>query len=338
MGANHAHMQNPSSNGILEEFRIEFLACWQGLPNKGFFLTLLVAWLALFQWLGSSTMGYVRTSSLLEWMYNAFSAGGGVLAADEGYGVLIPFVVLGMFWLKRRDLMALELRTWWPGLVLVAFGLALHMLGYLVQQPRLSVIGMFTGIYGLTGLAWGLGWLRASFFPFFLFAFCVPLGSLAGIVTFPLRLLVTRLVELMCHFVLAIEVIRDGTILKDPTGHYQYEVAAACSGIRSLVATLALGVILGFFSFKKWWKRLAMIAAAFPLAVVGNLLRMLAIVIAAEIGGQSAGNEVHEGGPFGIYSLLPYVPAFFGLLWLEHYLREKSPGSPAAKPLEPKAA
>ncbi len=324
-------MQDQSGNGILEEFRIEFLDCWQRLPNKGFFLTLLVVWLGLFHLLGSSTLGYVRTTSLLAWMYNAFTAGGGLLEADEGYGVLVPLVVVVLFWLKRRELMAQELRGWWPGLLLVVLGLSLHVLGYLVQQPRLSVFGMFTGIYGLTGMAWGWGWMRASFFPFFLFVFCVPVGSLAGFVTFPLRLLVTRLVELICHFILSIDVIREGTILKDATGHYQYEVAAACSGIRSLVAIVALGVILGFFSFKKWWQRLTMVAAAFPLAVVGNLLRMLAIVIAAEYGGQSAGNKVHEGGPLGLYSLLPYVPAFFGLLWLEQYLRGK-PARPADPP------
>jgi len=331
-------MQTQSSNGILEEFRIEFLDCWQRLPNKGFFVTLLVAWLALFQWLGNSTLGYVRTSSLLEWMYNAFTARGGVFGADEGYGVLVPFVVLGLFWLKRRELMALDLKTWWPGLALVGFGLFLHVLGYLVQQPRISVVGLFSGLYGLTGLAWGRGWLRASFFPFFLFVFCIPLGSLAELVTFPLRLLVTRLVELVCHYLLFIDVIREGNILRDPTGHYQYEVAAACSGIRSLVATVGLAVVLAFFSFEKWWQRLAMLAAAFPLAVLGNLLRMLAIIIAAELGGQSAGNEVHEGGPLGIYSLLPYVPAFFGLLWLERRLGRKPPAPGNPQPAEAGAA
>ena len=330
-------MQDQSGIGILEEFRIEFLDYWRRLPNKGFFLASVVVWLALFNWLGSSTFGYVRTTSLLAWMYNAYTANGG-LAGDEGYGVLVPLVVLVLFWLKRRELMGLELRTWWPGLVLVVFGLALHILGYLVQQPRLSIVGMFAGIYGLTGMAWGWAWMRVSFFPFFLFVFCVPLGSFTGFVTFPLRLLVTRLVELICHFVLSIDVIREGTILKDATGHYQYEVAAACSGIRSLVAIVALGVILGFFSFRKWWQRLAMVAAAFPLAVAGNLLRMLAIVIAAEVGGQSAGNYVHEGGPGGVISLLPYVPAFFGLLWLERFLRGKYEMPVASAPMEVKEA
>ncbi|HSU54997.1 MAG TPA: hypothetical protein VLT36_13140, partial [Candidatus Dormibacteraeota bacterium] len=62
---------------------------------------------------------------------------------------------------------------------------------------------------------------------------------------------------------------------------------------------------------------------AIPLAIAGNVLRMLTIVIAAEMGGQTSGNYVHEGGPFGIISLMPYIPAFIGLLALGHWLREQ---------------
>jgi hypothetical protein len=50
-----------------------------------------------------------------------------------------------------------------------------------------------------------------------------------------------------------------------------------------------------------------MVASAFPLAVLGNLLRMLTIIIAAEMGGQEWGSYVHEGGPGGVFSLLPYL-------------------------------
>ena len=65
-----------------------------------------------------------------------------------------------------------------------------------------------------------------------------------------------------------------------------------------------------------------LIASAFPWAILGNLVRMLAIIIAAELDGPGAGNYVHEGGPLGILKLLPYVPAFAGLFLLGHWLRE----------------
>lgn len=332
------YMEAEPNNGVLEEFRIEFSDCWQRLPNKGFFLGLLAAWLALFHFLGNSTLGYIRTPSLLVWMYNAFTSGGeGLLNAEEAYGLLIPFVVLALFWVKRKELMALELQVWWPGLLIVAAGLFLHVLGYGIQQARISVVGLFTGLFGLMGLAWGLPWLRASSFPFLLFGFCVPLGSLVDPVTFRLRLLVSQLVVWVSHFIFAIDVERDGNILMDSARRYQYEVAAACSGIRSLLATFALAVILAFLSCNKNWKRLVIILSAVPLAVLGNLLRMLAIIISAEIWGQGAGNYVHEGGPLGIFSLLPYVPAFLGLLLLEHYLKDR-PATPTPSGLRPQTA
>jgi len=272
----------------------------------------------------------------LRWMYLTNNAGlGGILDSEGAVSLLIPFVVLFLLWLKRKELLSLPLRLWSPGLFFVAAALCLHLLGYAVQQPRISIVALFAGIYGLTGLAWGPDWMRASFFPFFLFGFCIPLGSLAEPISFRLRLLVSQMVELVSQYVLQIDIIRDGNILRDPSGRYSYEVAAACSGIRSLIATLAMCVILAFVSCRKPWKRLVMIASAFPLAMLGNLVRMLSIIVAAEIGGQSSGNWVHEGGPLGVFSLLPYLLAFGGLLFLEHYLREQ-PGLPQAPQLEAK--
>ena len=334
-------MDNQPTDGILEEFRIQFLECWHRLPNRGFFFILLAAWLALFQFFGNATLGYIHTPSLLRWMYNAYQPPVEHSTTDDAHGLLVPFVVLALFWWKRQQLMALPLQTWWPSLGLVGLGLVLHVAGYSLQEARISIIGMFTGIYGLMGLAWGLAWLRGSFFPFVLFAFSVPLGSLAEPVTFPLRILVCRLVEFVSHYILMIDVQRVGTQLfappdpANPAGQYQYDVAPACSGMRSLIATVGMAVIYGVLSFPSWWRRLALIASAFPLAALGNLVRLLTIIIAAEIGGQKAGNAVHEGGPGGIYSLLPYIPAFAGLLLLGHWLGEAGvrPSRGAAPPI-----
>ena len=322
-------MDKQTTNGVLEDFRIQFLECWQRLPNKGIFFALLVAWLALFHFLGNSTVGYIPTPSLLVWMQVVYGPGFGGDGSEDSHGKLIPFVVLALLWWKRDQLLAQPLRMWWPGLLLVALALVLHVLGYMVQQPRISIVALFTGIYGLTGLAWGPKWLRESFFPFFLFAFCVPLGWSAVSITFPLRLLVCRLVELFSIYILQIDIVRVGTALLDPTGRYHYDVAAACSGIRSLFATVAVAIIYAMLSFRPWWKRGVLIVSAVPLAVIGNTVRMLTIIVAAEVGGQEAGSYVHEGGPFGILSLLPYVAAFAGLLLLGHWLRDSEPKTAA---------
>ena len=323
--------ENTVENGILEEFRIEFLDAWNRLPNKGFFFVLLAVWLGVFQFLGNSTLGFVHSPSLLKWMYDVYRPSSGGLESEDQHGLFVPLIVLGIFWWKRKELIGLSLRTWSPGLVLLGLAVIMHVLGYLVQQPRISIMALFTGIYALTGLAWGPKWLRATFFPFFLFAFCIPLGTLAQPITFRLRLLVCQLVEAVSHYVMAIDVIREGTALRDPTGHYQYEVAAACSGIRSLVAISLMATVYAFCLSHGFWRRLIILASAIPLAVLGNLARMLSIVIAAEIGGQKLGDSIHDST---IFSMLPYIPAILGLFFLGRFLNEKSQRLPSEERAE----
>jgi len=311
-------MNGTQPNKASQSFWQDTVDCWRRLPNKTFFFVLLAAWLALFQFWGNSILGYIHTPSLFSWMsesYNAHSP-----AADDGHGDFIPFLVVGLLWWKRKELLAQSLDLWWPGMLLLVVAMVLHVMGYVLQQPRISIVALFTGIYALMGLSWGRAWLQKSFFPFFLFVFSIPLGDQAKFITFPLRLLVCQLVELVSHWILGIDVMRIGTQLIDPSGAYQYDVAPACSGIRSLVAIFLLATIYGFMAFRSTWRRIFLMALAFPFAVLGNLLRMLCIIIAAELGGQGAGNYVHEST---FISLVPYIPAIFGLLWVGRWMEKR---------------
>jgi exosortase len=304
------------------DWRTDTMECWQRLPNKAFFFALLAAWALLFQFWGNSILGYVHTSSLFAWLYSIYNVGGADTATDDSYGNLIPFLVVGLFWWKRKELLALPLNIWWPGLLLLAAALLLHIFGYVVQQPFVSVVALFAGIYALMGLAWGRAWLRHSAYPFFLFVFSIPLTAHLNFILFPLRLFVCWLVEMVAHLV-GIGIIRQGTQLMDPSGAYGYDVAAACGGMRSLIAVFLLATVIAFGLLRAPGKRIFLITLAVPLAILGNMLRLLAIIVAAEIGGQHVGDYVHEGGPFGIISLLPYVPGMVGLLWAGRWLERR---------------
>lgn len=290
---------------------------WRSISNKLFFATLLAAWLALFQFLGNSILGYVHTHSLFAWLYEGYNSPNP--ANDDGTGNLIPFLVIGLFWWKRKSLVALPQQVWWPGIILVAAAAGLHLIGYVVQQPRFSIFALFTGIFGLIAMTWGRAWVREGFFPFWLFIFCIPLGPFILPVTFPLRILSAWLSAGMANL-LTIHVVRVGTQLMAADGSYQYDVAAACSGMRSLVAIFLLATIYAHLTFRSPGKRLFLMALAFPLSVLGNFTRLMCIIFAAEIGGQSAGNFVHENS---FFSLIPYVPAIFGLVLIGRWLAKK---------------
>jgi exosortase len=285
---------------------------WVQIPCKIFFFTLLILWIVLFQFWGNSILGYVHTASLFGWLYNLYNLDA---EQNDSYGNIIPFLVVAIFWWKRKELLALPLALWWPGLLLLAAAILLHIFGYLVQQPVVSVVALFLGIYALTGLAWGSQWLRRSYYPFFLFVFSIPMTAHLSFILFPLQLLMSWLVEMVTHLI-GLSVIRHGTQLVDPSGNYGYDVAAACAGMRSLIAIVLLATVIAFGTLRGAGKRIFLIALAVPFSVLGNMLRLLAIIFAAEMGGQKWGDYIHEGGPLGLISLLPYVPGILGLLWI----------------------
>lgn len=302
----------------------ELRACWAALPNKGLFFGLLIPWLLLFHFLGNASFGYVPSASLFRFMATSYQDNP---ISDDGHGVIIPFLVVGILYWKRHELLSQPLQAWWPGLILVSFGLLAHMLGYVVQQQRLSIVGLFVGLYGLSGMVWGPRWLVATFFPFFLFVFMVPLGSLTVKVTFPLRLMVTWIVEHLFNLVFGIGVIRSGTQLFNSLGSFQYDIEAACAGMRSLIAIFLISITYGFLVFRSTWKRLVMVAASLPFAVIGNVLRLSAIVGCGEMWGQQAGKYVHDSP---IFSMIPYIPAIIGVIWIGRWL-EKTELQPAGK-------
>lgn len=293
---------------------------WRSLPAKVFVFGLLGAWFLLFQKLGNSTFGYVDTASLFGWLNYSYAN-----SQDDEMGRYMPFLVLALCWWKRDELVSVPKAPWAGGVAILAGALVLHLLGFMIQQARLSTVGFYLGVYGVLGAFWGRRFLQAIFFPFFLLAFCVPVGTLADTLTLPLRMIATAITAWVSQVGLGVALIRSGTQIFDANGTFQYEVAAACGGLRSLTATVALASIYAFISLERPWKRLVMIASAFPLAVAGNVLRLTTIILAAEAFGQKAGNWVHDNG---LLSLLPYVPAFLGLGLLGNWLRE--PGSGGA--------
>lgn len=310
------------SAAVIAAVPVLILRCreeWIQLPNKWFFIFLTVAWIALFAFLGNTPLAYFDSASLFRWMYDQYTSP----EVDEGHGLLIPFVVLALYWWKRKELLAQPLRLWWPALGIIAFALFLHFAGFMSQQQRLSIVGFLLGLYGLTGLAWGWNWLKASFFPYFLLAFCVPVSEYSAVLTLPLRLLVSRIVEIIGHLGLAPDLLRQGTQLFDAQHTFAYEVAPACSGIHSLVALLALMTIYGFINFKERWKRLVMMVIAVPLAVLGNVVRLSFTIAVAETFGQRAGKAIETNFGFLTFGVAVGC-AYFIARWLEKI----GPGAP----------
>lgn len=308
----------------------EILDYWRKWPHKALFLSALAIWVLFFHFLGNSTLGYTNTRSLFGWLDYVYHA-----TQDDEHGLLIPFVVVILCWWKREELLPAARDCWWPSLGFVVFGLVAHVLGYAIQQTRLSVIGFFVGFYGLTGLVWGKQWLLKSFFPMVMFVFCVPLNAISDVITQPLRTAVAAISVGIGHHALGIDVFRSGSQIVNGKGVAMYDVAPACSGIRSLVTLLAITMVYGFLNFKRVWKRGIIILSGFPLAVLGNVARITTVIIVGEVFGKEKAVMIEQK-----FGFITFAVAVGSVLAIGYFLREdkRKPGKHEALPLDAKTA
>jgi len=311
----------PPAPTLAAELLREARVFWRRLPDRSLFLILLGAWGLLFQFLGHCSFNFTNHPSLFAWMWGAWSAP----ALEAEHGKLVPFVVLALLWLRRNELLNTPVRRWLPALAGLAAALAVHVVAFTVQQPRLSMVALAGGAWWLVGLVWGPGWLRKTFFPFLLLGFCVPLESLGEGVLFRLRLLVTTLSVGIGHHLLGLDVLQEGTRIFNAARTFNYDVAPACSGIRSLASLLALTTIYGYVTFRAPWRRVVMIALAAPLAVAGNVARITTVIILAEAFGEKTGAAAETN--LGYVTFAVAIGLMLAAGWL---MRERPPASNSA--------
>jgi exosortase len=113
-------------------------------------------------------------------------------------------------------------------------------------------------------------------------------------VTLPLRILAAVASTAIAHGILGLDVVRHGTMIFNPSHSFSYEVAAACSGIRSLIALSALMLIYSMMYFQKPWKRAAIVLLSLPLALLCNVIRVLAMVVLGETFGPAAAKRTDD--------------------------------------------
>jgi len=207
---------------------------------------------------------------------------------DASYGLLLTGVALLSIWARRADLArALTTRqaTTTSGFVVLAGGLLLYLAGQLGADVFLTRVSLVAVIAGSIWFVAGPATARTIAAPLLFLLIAVPLPALVvNAITLPMQLTASRIAE---HTLAAggMAVFRDGNVLELPSA--SLEVAEACSGLRSAISLAAIGVLLASTE-PAWPRRIAVVAAAIPIAIVINGLRIAATAVATETWGADA--------------------------------------------------
>jgi exosortase len=91
-------------------------------------------------------------------------------------------------------------------------------------------------------------------------------------------------------------------------------IAEACSGMRMLMAFLALGIAMGFTGLKHTWQQVVLVILAVPTAIFVNILRVVTLAVLALVNPNFAAGDFHSF--IGLVWLLPAFLIYLGLMWI----------------------
>jgi exosortase len=250
-------------------------------------------------------------------------------AADENYshGFLIFPLALWFAWDRRHRASAVPVRPSRWGLAGAMGSLLMLFAGVLGAELFLTRIAMLGMLASAVVFLFGWGHLRVMAFPIGFLLLMVPLpGIVFNQIAFPLQLIASQAGQLTLG-ALDIPVMRQGNLII--LAETRLEVAEACSGIRSLVSLLALGLVYGYFSDLGPWSRALLAVMTVPVAIVANALRVAGTGFAAHYYGPAAA----EGFFHAFSGWLVFAVAFAMLVVVDRVVR----WADSARPLQRRA-
>jgi exosortase A len=224
------------------------------------------------------------------------------------HGYIIFPISAWLLWRQRAELAQVQPRPDLRGLILLAAAGA----GWLLADAgSVNVVAQ----YAVIAMVWtllGRAFVWAAFFPLMFLFFAVPVGEF----------LIQPLMNLTADFTVAmlrltgIPVYREGTFFSIPSG--DWSVVEACSGLRYLIASVTLGVLYAYLTYRSTKRRLLFTLAAIGVPIFANSGRAYLIVMI----GHLSGMEHAVGVDHLIYGWVFFGFVMLLLFWIGSFWRE----------------
>ena len=243
-------------------------------------------------------------------------------ASSETYShcFLIPLISLWLAWRVRSEVAATRTE---PSYI-AALGLAWMSAMWMLSRHAGIQLGEHLALVGSLPLViWaihGRELVRVLMFPLAYLLFMVPFGD----VLIPQLMRLTADMTVGLLRLSGVATYREGMLFIVPSG--VFEVAKACSGLRYLIASAALGTLYAYLTYRSSTRRLIFIAFALLVPLAANGLRAYLIVLIASVSGM----RLAVGVDHFIYGWI-----FFGLVlglmfWVGLRFREHIEAASAA--------
>lgn len=252
-------------------------------------------------------IAYIPTFS---WMIERWSA------KDTYYshGFLVPFISLFIIWLNKKELVALKIKPSSLGWAFFLPSLFIHALSLFFRVSFLSGLSLITTLAGIVLLSLGKDYLKRLLFPILFLTFMVPLPMVViANLSFRLKIFAAQVSTIIINQ-LGIAAVREGSVIRTANSYIMVE--DPCSGIRSLVALIALGALMAYFSNLSKTKKIILFISSIPIAIATNIIRIVALSMASEM----YGDKFATGLFHDTMGILVFIFAFLALALLGRLL------------------
>ena len=228
------------------------------------------------------------------------------------HGFLIFPISAWLVWRRRQALARIAPHPDWRGVALLALAGA----GWLLADAgSVAVVAQYALVTMLIAAVWsvlGLAVVRALLFPLLFLYFAVPVGEflIPPMMTFTADFTVAALQ------LTGIPVYREGTFFSIPSG--DWSVVEGCSGLRYLIASVTLGTLYAYLTYRSPWRRVVFALASFIVPVFANGLRAYMIVMIAHLSDM----KLALGVDHYIYGWVWFGVVMLAMFWVGSFWRE----------------
>jgi len=235
------------------------------------------------------------------------------------HGFIAVPVAAWMIWRNRADWSPLPALSWWPALLVMAMlGLG-WVVGHIAGVGSVEQLAAVATIPAVLAALVGLPIAAALAFPLAFLFFAVPIGDFLT----PILMDYTADATVLALQWTGIPVYREGLHFTVPSG--RWSVVEACSGLRYLIASLALGVLFAYLQFRTLKYRLAFMALSLIVPIIANWIRAYLIVMI----GHLSDMKLAAGADHLIYGWVFFGVVMMLLFWIGSRWNEPATASDA---------
>ena len=251
-----------------------------------------------------------------------------------GYGYLVPPSVLFLIWCRRKQIAEAPKKGGHP-LILVPILVAvlLQCAGLIARVSIVQSFAFFVLLMSVPYFVWGGVVYRHIWGALAYMATMLPWPpQIYGKLLLPAQEISTSIAVNMLHLTGAAPEVTNGTTVSTGGG-YEFEVAAACSGLTIVFPVIAITIMTVMMIRAPWWKVVFLLAIAFPLSIFANAVRIWAIAMIGDRWGADLANSLHD--PSGIAAVVFATIVLTLIMWAMKamdYKPEYMPGGSSETP------